>query len=382
MTTTIMNDLSGQWTGQSKVEIIMDSPQWMSTTTKSRVGNIYQKETYLRLNSTEDKNIYEGIIYCDGPTNIKITLPEENLEIDHKKIVFTGSNIITEIFPSTGKRESVIHGNFIAKNSIHLKWFTRFAQYETTLYAPHSENSPSTPQQISSWDNFKKIISSMTPGDYIFRGQKDHLWRLRTSFFRSGGDNFSEYFNKVIPDLRRSINSISDYIFSTDETSAILNLAQHHGFPTPLIDWTESPYVAAYFAFRGIETGPTNGLSKIYILNRKKWNSVKPKQRFNIQHKDAFNYLNQELYIDFADFPILNNSRATPQQALVGITNIDDIEAYFARNYCTEEILQAFTIPHTEREYVLRDLNYMGINAATLFPGLDGLCEKFKNKYF
>lgn len=382
MKQTPFHDFSGQWTGQSKILVLKDNPMLMSTTTPSKVGTVSEREIYLRLKLNCDKTSYEGSIYGAGSTDIQLNLPKIDLDTEVTDLAFTGKNEIVEFFPQHNKIDSIIKGRLHSNHSMHLEWNTAYAKHEATLLASHTVISPIAPSQEVTWDEFKRIISLMKPSDFIFRGQKHCNWRLRTSFFRSGGNDLKNYFEKIMPDLQRSINSISNYTFSETETSAILNLAQHHGFPTPLIDWTESPYVAAYFAFRGIEGESQNGKSKIYVLNRAKWNVKKPQKHFDRQTRESFRYLQQELYIDFVDLPILNNSRAMPQQALVGVTNIDDIEAYFARNYTSDEILQSFVIPHTEKDYVLRDLNYMGINAATLFPGLDGLCEKFKNKYF
>lgn len=38
---------------------------------------------------------------------------------------------------------------------------------------------------------------------------------------------------------------------------------RHHGYPSPLLDWTASPYIAAFFAFRNV--APTVDKVSVYV---------------------------------------------------------------------------------------------------------------------
>jgi hypothetical protein len=79
----------------------------------------------------------------------------------------------------------------------------------------------------------------------------------------------------------------------------------------------------------------------------------------------------------------INNSRMIPQQALSTVTNAEDIEAYIStKEKDDRKYLQAIDLPLVQREEVLRELNLMGINAGSLFPGLDGACSQLKDRFF
>lgn len=72
------------------------------------------------------------------------------------------------------------------------------------------------------------------------------------------------------------------------------------------------------------------------------------------------------------------------QQALVSVTNIDDIESYI-RNREQEKqktYLQVIDLPASSRKEVMQELSLMGITAGSLFPGLDGVCRQLKERFF
>lgn len=84
------------------------------------------------------------------------------------------------------------------------------------------------------------------------------------------------------------------------------------------------------------------------------------------------------------DFIAIGNPRVVPQQSVITMTNIDDIESYVLRceNECGHRFLFAADIPINERDEVMNDLRFMGITAATMFPGIDGVCEELKEQNF
>ena len=80
--------------------------------------------------------------------------------------------------------------------------------------------------------------------DFVYRGVADHSWGLETSLKRLGGD----YVNVERPLLRSFRKYAEPGSIPADTLWVRLAVAQHHGLPTRVLDWTVSPKVALHFA--------------------------------------------------------------------------------------------------------------------------------------
>tara|TARA_B110000211_G_scaffold99557_2_gene115930 strand:- start:738 stop:1859 length:1122 start_codon:yes stop_codon:yes gene_type:complete len=229
-----------------------------------------------------------------------------------------------------------------------------------------------------SWSQFKVHVSSLDKDTYLFRGQK-LPWKLQTSFHRRGRYCIDRFIQSDVRSLHQKLSALTSHYFDLnipDQNGAFFNLLQHHGYPTPLLDWSYSPYVSAFFAFRDWPIQYSgNEKIRIYIFNNKLWQSSCTQAVI----------INPPVpHLSVMEFIAINNTRLIPQQALTTVTNIDDIEDYLLKSGkgLNVSFIEAIDIPANEREAVMQDLRYMGITAGSMFPGIDGVCEELLERNF
>lgn len=231
---------------------------------------------------------------------------------------------------------------------------------------------------IKTWEEFRAACSRSESVNYIFRGQSKP-WSLKTSFHRSGRYDLMRYLTEDFQEALFVATPLMSQLLDVNNPlhrGAFYNLLQHHGYPTPLLDWTSSPFIAAFFAFNDALNAEAkeNDCIRIFVLKR----SIS-KTTPQSQH-----YVNVLPHISVSKYMAIGNSRWGPQQSIHTLTNASDIERLIAfhETQSNEAYLSAIDLPMSEAEEALADLDLMGISAASVFPGLDGALAALKQRRF
>lgn len=240
---------------------------------------------------------------------------------------------------------------------------------------------------------------------YVWRGQRcenwaleptlDRLWRTSNpTAYRGSKEMFREdhldCFKYAVRG-RRGPNPPA----ITDENDWWA-LGQHHGLATPLLDWSHSPFVAAFFAFEGTGSDQTEHRA-IYALHqptveraaRVKADTADERRRLEYEAKEkagklgaldrAFGKAKTPREFVFVRPLSDENSRLVSQRGLFTRSYTQNsIEDWIKMNPYGDEdgwTLIKFLVPNIERTKALQLLNRMNINPLSLFPDLSGASQ-------
>ena len=221
--------------------------------------------------------------------------------------------------------------------------------------------------KCASWQNFKspalQTLFEQRPfsrGRFLFRGHGSSEWPLKSAFDRwfqgerSKKSSASDQLVKLFQEEAQGID-IERELWGDRERR--LALAQHHGVPTRLLDWTESPYVAAFFAFAGVQPTNADVSVGVWCLDRDQKNVWASGSGVEILHVPS--YGNERVRNQLGWFTLLS-------------APYDTLEEYVKHFDDAGKALRQFHIPSSEARRALADLDLMGVNYSRIYPGLEG----------
>jgi hypothetical protein len=225
--------------------------------------------------------------------------------------------------------------------------------------------------QFHSWEEFKRDFipcffadEPFHSGLYLFRGCGDAGWTLISSFDRQFAFLPSDKRLAIWQSLLRAFKeSCVEHGVARDivaDDKALLAFGQHHGLPTRLLDWSLSPYVASFFAFRQALKDPAKtGHVALWVLDTRSsaWSPEIGVEVVAPLASGNYRLRNQSGRFTYARTPHLT------------------LEEYVTYSGATDTPLTQITLPRGEAVRAIPDLDAMGANAMNLFPDWEGLAE-------
>lgn len=136
-----------------------------------------------------------------------------------------------------------------------------------------------------------------------------------------------------------------------------LSLAQHYGFPTCFLDWSDNPIIALYFCLRNDSKNDKDGIVYRHYPDKYESRVLKPRDLEKSKELDEILRLRGHVI-----YPRHISRRITAQTALFSIDK-------------TVPNRDCIIIKNEDKKYLKEYLYDIGYNESTIFPELDGVCN-------
>lgn len=264
---------------------------------------------------------------------------------------------------------------------------------------------PSADTRAESWNELTDLLFAGSWRERMgrfrstcaFRGVPDAAHDLRTTLTRLGA-RAGDLEGHILRNFRKYAQAQVAFGHPGGPTDSLWNwlaIAQHHGLPTRLLDWTYSPFVALHFATEGVEWSERD--AAVWVVDYARTNAFLPAPLQRVLSDEGahvftaemlgraapslgeFDALADEQFVVFFEPPSLDD-RIVNQFALFSLLSDPRVglEQWLAAH---PEVWRRIVIPASLRWEVRDKLDQANITERVLYPGLDGLCRWLARYY-
>ena len=226
---------------------------------------------------------------------------------------------------------------------------------------------------VSTFDELRDLIENEISdiGDYVFRGQSNSDWGLTSSLDRliaharqtgAKQNSIDDFVQSHLERFRLEIRGRRGDNPPRLEENELWALGQHFGLATPLLDWSQSPYISVFFALGSINEREANRV--LWCLHRSRVEkineSLSERERLKLIIPDSDD--NKRLLGQsglFSKGPVLRSVDKWVGQRAPANSGPVLLKVVFPGNF-------------QFRKAALSTLQLMNINHSTLFPDLMG----------
>jgi FRG domain len=258
---------------------------------------------------------------------------------------------------------------------------------------------------VNDWNHLNDLLFEGTwnlnihrhRSSFAYRGVSDESYEIKNGLSRLG----TPYPNMEANLLKQFQKYSHKHIVERDTIWHWLSIAEHHGLPTRLINWTYSPLVALHFATENLSLYDKD--AAVWKLNYAQAHDLlQDKERKSLaklgskifdvdnlsatikslEELDSLHAVDYDVAV-FFEPPAIDDRIVNQFAYFSALSNpYMTMNEWFQRpKVATSVDITKIIIPHGLKLEIRDKLDQCNINERILFPGLDGLCSWLKRHY-